>query len=145
MRIDIDEDIISRSIQYYGSKKQSIVCMEECSELIQCISKELRGKTDVAHLTEEMADVLICIKMLQQIYSIDTSELESWIQAKQQRIKDRMESDTENDRMCNSGSVSNIVIYGLKTGNTECFTAAGLFAVACNIQTERKENAMDGD
>lgn len=38
-----------------------------------------------------------------------------------------------------------LVIYGLKTGNTECFTAAGLFAVACNIQTERKENAMDGD
>lgn len=97
MRIDIDEDIISRSIQYYGSKKQSIVCMEECSELIQAISKELRGKTDIVHLTEEMADVLICIELLKHMYGIGPSELESWIQAKQQRIKDRMESDTEND------------------------------------------------
>ena len=94
---NIDKEIINKSIEHYGKEKQSITCMEECSELIQCISKELRGKTDIVHLTEEMADVLICIKMLQQIYSIDTSELESWIQAKQQRIKDRMESDTEND------------------------------------------------
>ena len=65
-------------------------CMEECSELIQAISKELRGKSDKNHLAEEMADVMICINMLQEMYEIGTSELESWICSKQQRCKERM-------------------------------------------------------
>lgn len=108
MIINIDKEIINKSIEHYGKEKQSITCMEECSELIQCISKELRGKSDISHLAEEMADVLICIELLKYMYGIRPSELEFWIQVKQQRIKDRMESDTENDRMCNSGSVSNI-------------------------------------
>ncbi len=91
MKIDIDEKIITDSINHYGKEAQSIVCMEECSELIQCISKELRGKSDKNHLAEEMADVMICIKMLQEMYGIGTSELEAWIYSKQQRIKERME------------------------------------------------------
>ena len=52
----IDKEIIADSIEYYGKKTQSIVCMEECAELIQAISKELRGKSDRMHLAEEMAE-----------------------------------------------------------------------------------------
>lgn len=40
MRVIIDEDVIAKSIETYGKEKQSVVCMEECAELIQCISKE---------------------------------------------------------------------------------------------------------
>lgn len=90
MNIKIDEEIIAKSIEHYGTERQSIVCMEECSELIQAISKELRGKSDRNHLAEEMADVMICIKILQEMYNIGTSELESWIFTKQERIKGRM-------------------------------------------------------
>ena len=90
MKINIDEKIIADSIKYYGKELQSIVCMEECSELIQAISKELRGKSDKNHLAEEMADVMICINMLQEMYEIGISELESWIYSKQQRCKERM-------------------------------------------------------
>lgn len=90
MKINIDEKIIADSIKYYGKELQSIVCMEECSELIQAISKELRGKSDKNHLAEEMADVMICINMLREMYEIGTSELESWIYSKQQRCKERM-------------------------------------------------------
>lgn len=89
MNIRIDEEIIEKTIEHYGAEKQSIVCMEECSELIQAISKELRGKSDRNHLAEEMADVLICIKMLQEIYNIGNSELESWVGVKQDRIKEK--------------------------------------------------------
>ena len=38
--IIIDSDIIKRSIEHYGKDVQSTVCMEECAELIQAISKE---------------------------------------------------------------------------------------------------------
>lgn len=88
--IFIDENIISDSVKHYGKETQSIVCMEECSELIQAISKEMRGKTDEIHLAEEMADVLICIEMLKQMYGISHDVINCWIEAKQQRMKERM-------------------------------------------------------
>lgn len=95
MRIDIDEDIISRSIEHYGKSAQSTVCMEECLELMQAISKELSGKSDINHLAEEMADVLICIEMLKIMYEIGSSELESWVYAKQKRIEERMKNNEQ--------------------------------------------------
>lgn len=91
------KDIIKKSIDFYGKDIQSIVCMEECSELIQCISKELRGKSDIAHLAEEMADVLICVEILKQIYNISDEELNNWIKYKQERILNRIKGDIEND------------------------------------------------
>ena len=51
----------SKSIEYYGVTKQSVVCMEECAELIEAIDDRRRdGLTDGTrvHLIEEMADVL---------------------------------------------------------------------------------------
>lgn len=92
MRVVIDEDVIAKSIETYGTEKQSIVCMEECAELIQCISKELRGKSNPDHLTEEIADVLICIEMLKQMYHVDLSKIQTWIDKKQNREESRMKS-----------------------------------------------------
>ena len=86
----IDKEIIVDSIKHYGEEAQSIVCMEECAELIQAISKELRGKSDRMHLAEEIADVLICIEILKQIYGITDGLILDWIKSKQNRIVARM-------------------------------------------------------
>ena len=86
----IDKEIIADSIEHYGKKTQSIVCMEECAELIQAISKELRGKSDRIHLAEEIADVLICIEILKQIYGIADELILDWIKSKQKRTVERM-------------------------------------------------------
>ena len=86
----INKDIIADSIQYFGKEMQSIVCMEELCELSQAISKELRGKSDKNHLTEEMADVMICLEILKQIYNVSDDEISTWIDFKQNRIVDRM-------------------------------------------------------
>lgn len=63
----------SESIEYCGVTTQSIVCMEECAELIEAYD-DLRcnGLTDEtrAHLIEEMADVLICLDLLERMYDI---------------------------------------------------------------------------
>lgn len=85
--------IIKDSIEHYGVDAQSTVCMEECAELIQAISKEKRGKHDYKHLAEEIADVLICISMLQDMYDIDGSDIQLWIDLKQKRIVERMKQD----------------------------------------------------
>ena len=86
-------EIIKDSIKHYGVDAQSTVCMEECAELIQAISKEKRGKHDYKHLAEEIADVLICISMLQDMYDIDSSDIQLWIDLKQKRIVERMKQD----------------------------------------------------
>ena len=89
----VNSEIIKDSIKHYGVDTQSTVCMEECAELIQAISKEKRGKHDYKHLAEEIADVLICISMLQDMYDIDSSDIQLWIDLKQKRIVERMKQD----------------------------------------------------
>ena len=89
----VNSMIIKDSIEHYGVDTQSTVCMEECAELIQAISKEKRGKHDYKHLAEEIADVLICISMLQDMYDIDGSDIQLWIDLKQKRIVERMKQD----------------------------------------------------
>ena len=91
--IPIDSYLLKRSIEHYGKDVQSTVCMEECAELIQAISKEKRGKSDKEHLSEEMADVIICIEMLKEIYSISDDMISEWIQIKEARIIERIKQN----------------------------------------------------
>lgn len=42
-------------------------------------------------MIEEIADVLICIETLKQIYSIPDLNIEEWIERKQKRMINRME------------------------------------------------------
>lgn len=88
---NIDQNIISKSIAHYGEGIQSTVCIEECAELIQAISKMKRGKDARGNLVEKIADVLICIETLKQLYDVDTSSLNDWIRLKQQRELNRIE------------------------------------------------------
>ena len=93
--IEVNSYVVKRSIEHYGKDVQSTVCMEECAELIQAISKEKRGKSDKSHLAEEMTDVIICIEMLKQIYSISDDMISEWIITKQERIIERIRRDNE--------------------------------------------------
>ena len=86
----MNKQIIKDAIKFHGADEQTTVCMEECAELIQAISKEKRGKHDKQHLIEEMADVYICLEMLMEIYNISSKEIESMIERKQQREIERM-------------------------------------------------------
>ena len=82
--------IWNESIERLGVRTQSVVCMEECAELIQAIGKRLRGKPDPnENLIEEMADVTICLKLLQEMYDIPDERLDAWIEAKTCRQAER--------------------------------------------------------
>lgn len=88
--IKIDKGVIAESILHYGKNNQSTVCMEECAELIQAISKAKRGKIDRDNMIEEIADVLICIEMLKQMYMISDEKINKWIEKKQAREAERI-------------------------------------------------------
>ena len=88
--IKIDKGVIADSIQQYGKNNQSTVCMEECAELIQAISKAKRGKINRDNMIEEIADVLICIEMLKQMYMISDEKINRWIEKKQAREAERI-------------------------------------------------------
>lgn len=90
----MDKELVKKIIHKHGTVTQSMIAMEECSELIQAISKCLRSKemipTEVReHLIEEMADVMICLEQLMAMYSITDEELISWIERKELRLKKR--------------------------------------------------------
>lgn len=84
------KEVIKRAIAYYGEDVQATVCMEECAELIQAISKMKRKTPNVENLIEEMADVCVCIDMLQHIYSITDEELHRNIDFKISRLQQRI-------------------------------------------------------
>lgn len=67
-------------------KVQGIVCMEELAELIHAISKWERGNADSENIAEEIADVTLCLRELQEIFGIGNLEIESRIQAKIDRF-----------------------------------------------------------
>lgn len=86
------QTIWRQSIDHYGKQLQSIVCMEECGELIQAIIKKLRKDTssnDV--LSEEMADVIICLHQLKMMYGITDKAISDQVEAKTIRLAKRME------------------------------------------------------
>lgn len=94
MNGDKQHAVWCESIEKYGKETQSIVCMEECGELIQAISKRLRGKPGaIDNLAEEMADVTICLYLLQEMYGITDKQLEEWIARKTARQCERMQAD----------------------------------------------------
>lgn len=90
----MDKELVKKIIHKHGTVTQSMIAMEECSELIQAISKCLRSKEMIPtetreHLIEEMADVTICLEQLMVMYSITFQELDAWIERKELRLKKR--------------------------------------------------------
>lgn len=95
-----------RSIAWYGADMQATVCMEECAELIQAISKLKRFNPEDPHnkvsrnelienLYEEMADVQICFNLLFEIYNLKPSDLRRMIDHKVWRMKQKLEAEGE--------------------------------------------------
>lgn len=55
-----------------------VICAEEMAELIQCISKVIRGKNNMNDLSvlEEIADVEFCLDTIKHIY-FDNSDIQN--------------------------------------------------------------------
>ena len=92
-----EKDLYERNIKYHGIEQVTTIAMEECSELIQAISKCKRyGCINKyrENLIEEMTDVLIMIdelKMIYQISDVDISDIRQYKMNRQSyRIKNNL-------------------------------------------------------
>lgn len=98
MNIDIPSQ--REIIDYYGKDDRTTVVMEELAEFAKAVSKYKRYvlnkkkyENDTRHneseirenLKEEIADVLICIHIMQEITGISDSEIEEEIRQKDNR------------------------------------------------------------
>lgn len=100
---EIDARVNDETMDRYGIERQSLVAMEELSELQKAISKLVRNPEEKTkpleykglrnNLIEEMADVIICMDQLKEFYGIDHSEIQSIIDSKQARQRRRLEEE----------------------------------------------------
>ena len=100
---EINEKINKETMNRYGIERQSLVAMEELSELQKAISKLVRNPEEKTkplefkglrnNLIEEMADVVICMDQLKEYYKIKASEIQSIINSKQARQRRRLEEE----------------------------------------------------
>lgn len=91
-----EKDLYERNIRYHGTQQETTIAMEECSELIQAISKCKRyGFVDNHrdNLIEEIADVLIIINELQLIYDISDNDIENIKNTKMDRMDYRIKNN----------------------------------------------------
>ena len=95
MWINVPEQ--KKVIARYGADAQAMIHAEELAELIQSVSKMRRAvntgsETDAAryNLIEEAADVLICIRQMQEIYGISDHEIQLMVDRKCRRQELRL-------------------------------------------------------
>lgn len=101
--VEIDARINNETVDRYGIERQSLVAMEELTELQKAISKLVRNPEEKTkplefkglrnNLIEEMADVIICMDQLKEFYQIERPEIQELIQAKQERQAKRLEEE----------------------------------------------------
>ena len=83
------EELYKELIAKYGIL-QLAVAVEELSELQKEICKSLRDKTNVDNIVEEIADVTIMLEQLKIYFKISDSDLNSVIDYKIKRTKERL-------------------------------------------------------
>lgn len=100
---EIDARVNDETMDRYGIERQSLVAMEELSELQKAISKLVRNPEEKTkplefkglrnNLIEEMADVIICMDQLKEFYGIDHLDIQHVIDSKQERQAKRLEEE----------------------------------------------------
>lgn len=86
--------IINKIINKYGKKAQVLQTVEEMSELTKELIKNInRGKDNESDITLEIADVLIMIMQLVEIYNIDGDKILGAMEYKLLRQDERMENE----------------------------------------------------
>lgn len=92
-------EIIKQSIEYLDDKKGKqnlrgyhniVIVVEELSELTKELTKALRDKQDLNGIIEELADVLICIDYVKEVFDVTDKELEYARSIKMNELKDKL-------------------------------------------------------
>lgn len=98
------ETIMDTSLKRDGDTKKLQIAQEELAELIQAISKYMRGTPDSNMLVlEELADVTIILSYVRQICGFDLEDLVKAINIKLEREKKRLDKIEKMDELYGVG------------------------------------------
>ena len=86
---------LERAIETYGEDMQLNVAIEEFAELIKEICKSNRGNDNIDKIIEEMADCYIMLEQLKIIFEIKNSSIYAVMEAKLERLRNRLEEVRE--------------------------------------------------
>ena len=86
-------NVIEMAIESYGHTPQKIVAMEELSELIKEISKDLRGQGKIENILEEMADVIVMLEQLKVMYGLTIYDIQEAVDKKLERLEKRLANE----------------------------------------------------
>lgn len=82
--------VYEAALKKWGAQAQSMMAVEEMSELTKEICKLGRGKNDMEAFADEVADVTIMLEQLRLIYGINALVCEH-MDAKVRRLKERLD------------------------------------------------------
>lgn len=89
------EQLCTQAVKHFGSDSQTLMCIEEMSELQKELCKHSRGRNNYYDIAEEIADVQIMLE--QMIILFDCREtVEDWKFAKLMRLREMMNTEEVN-------------------------------------------------
>lgn len=88
-----NKTIEQAAIDKYGKTLQMVVAIEELSELIKELTKNIRGKNNHDAIVEEIADVYIMLDQVMMMNDIWLNEVVEKMYEKLNRLKERMNAD----------------------------------------------------
>lgn len=91
-KINIPDEICEKAVIRFGKTAQLIMAMEEMSELIQALSKDIRGKGSRDNISEEIADIEIMLAQLKIIYR-NSNDVDDWRAKKLSLLQKRIDKE----------------------------------------------------
>lgn len=92
-KITDNKTIEQAAIDKYGKTLQMVVAIEELSELIKELTKNIRGKNNHDAIVEEIADVYIMLDQVMMMNDIWLNEVVEKMHEKLNRLKERMNEE----------------------------------------------------
>ncbi len=83
--------ILTETIDTFGHRMQTMVAIEEMSELTKELVKHMRGRDNRDAIAEEIADVEIMLCQLRLMHGIKTTDIDALIAGKINRLKNKLE------------------------------------------------------
>lgn len=84
-----EKTVFQTAIEQYGTFAQTLMLLEEMSELQKEICKSWRGKDNREQIAEEIADVEIMLAQVKMIFNV-AEDAEKWRNAKVKRLWERL-------------------------------------------------------
>lgn len=96
-----EKEILKSALSLYGSTAQTVVAIEELSELQKELCKSLRFGANRQHIAEEIADVQIMLEQMMILYELHVDVAE-WKCKKVNRLRERLAQDSMDARRCDA-------------------------------------------